>query len=52
LLPFGLVDSIGLLTPVVVGWWHIPFSDSMPSATEIEEPFGYTPNDLPLTAVM
>lgn len=51
LLPFGLVDSIGLLTPVVVGVVAYTFFGLDAIGDEIEEPFGLTPNDLPLTAL-
>lgn len=51
LLPFGLVDSIGLLTPVVVGVVSYTFFGLDAIGDEIEEPFGMTPNDLPLTSL-
>jgi putative membrane protein len=51
LLPFGLIDSIGLLTPVVVGVVAYTFFGLDAIGDEIEEPFGLTPNDLPLTAL-
>lgn len=51
LLPFGLVDTIGKLTPVVVGIVAYTFFGLDAIGDEIEEPFGTTPNDLPLTAL-
>jgi putative membrane protein len=51
LLPFGLVDSIGALTPVVVGIVAYTFFGLDAIGDEIEEPFGLTANDLPLTAL-
>lgn len=51
LLPFGLVDSIGSLTPVVVGVVSYTFFGLDAIGDEIEEPFGLTPNDLPLSAL-
>lgn len=51
LLPFGLVDSIGSLTPVVVGVIAYTFFGLDAIGDEIEEPFGITANDLPLTAL-
>jgi putative membrane protein len=51
LLPFGLVDSIGMLTPVVVGVVSYTFFGLDAIGDEIEEPFGMTPNDLPLTSL-
>lgn len=51
LLPFGLVDSIGPLTPIVVGVVAYTFFGLDAIGDEIEEPFGTTANDLPLTAL-
>lgn len=51
LLPFGLIDSIGPLTPVVVGIIAYTFFGLDAIGDEIEEPFGTTANDLPLTAL-
>lgn len=51
LLPFGLVDSIGALTPVVVGVVAYTFFGLDAIGDEIEEPFGTTANDLPLEAL-
>lgn len=51
MLPFGLVDTIGLLTPVVVGVVAYTFFGLDALGDEIEEPFGTEPNDLPLDAM-
>ena len=51
LLPFGLVDSIGLMTPFVVGIVAYTFFGLDALGDEIEEPFGMLPNDLPLDAI-
>ncbi|MGS0754157.1 bestrophin family protein [Roseateles sp. GG27B] len=51
LLPFGLVDSIGLMTPFVVGIVAYTFFGLDALGDEIEEPFGLVPNDLPLDAI-
>ncbi|MBA3998542.1 MAG: bestrophin [Candidatus Accumulibacter sp.] len=51
LLPFGLVDSIGALTPIVVGIVAYTFFGLDAIGDEIEEPFGTTANDLPLAAL-
>lgn len=51
LLPFGLVDSIGLMTPLVVGVVAYTFFGLDALGDEIEEPFGTEPNDLPLDAL-
>ena len=51
LLPFGLVDKIGALTPVVVGIVAYTFFGLDAIGDEIEEPFGTTANDLPLEAL-
>ena len=51
LLPFGLVDSIGLMTPFVVGIVAYTFFGLDALGDEIEEPFGLLPNDLPLDAI-
>ncbi len=51
LLPFGLIDSIGMLTPLVVGVVSYTFFGLDAIGDEIEEPFGLTSNDLPLTAL-
>jgi putative membrane protein len=51
LLPFGLVDSIGFMTPFVVGIVAYTFYGLDALGDEIEEPFGTEPNDLPLDAI-
>ena len=51
LLPFGLVDSIGVMTPFVVGIVAYTFFGLDALGDEIEEPFGLLPNDLPLDAI-
>ena len=51
LLPFGLVDSIGYMTPVVVTIVAYTFFGLDALGDEIEEPFGSAPNDLPLDAI-
>jgi putative membrane protein len=51
LLPFGLVDSIGYMTPVVVAIVAYTFFGLDALGDEIEEPFGVSPNDLPLEAI-
>jgi len=49
-LPFGLYDTIGDLTPVVVAFISYVFFGLDAIGEETEEPFGYDENDLPLTA--
>lgn len=51
LLPFGLVDAIGYMTPFVVGIVAYTFFGLDALGYEIEEPFGDAPNDLPLSAI-
>lgn len=51
LLPFGLVDTIGFMTPVVVAIVAYTFFGLDALGDEIEEPFGDSPNDLPLEAI-
>lgn len=51
LLPFGLVDSIGLMTPLVVAIVAYTFFGLDALGDEIEEPFGEQANDLPLDAL-
>lgn len=51
LLPFGLVDSIGFMTPLVVAIVAYTFYGLDALGDEIEEPFGLSPNDLPLDAL-
>ncbi len=51
LLPFGLVDSVKLATPLVTALVSYTFFGLDALRNEIEEPFGQTPNDLPLSAL-
>lgn len=51
LLPFGLVDTLGFMTPVVVGIVAYTFFGLDALGDEIEEPFGTTSNDLALEAI-
>ncbi len=51
LLPFGLVDSIGFMTPFVVAIVAYTFFGLDALGDEIEEPFGEDSNDLPLSAI-
>lgn len=51
LLPFGLVDSIGLMTPFVVAVVAYTFFGLDALGDEIEEPFGMESNDLPLNGI-
>lgn len=51
LLPFGLIDTIGFMTPFVVGIVAYTFFGLDALGDEIEEPFGSSPNDLALDAI-
>jgi putative membrane protein len=51
LLPFGLVDAIGDLTPVVTTLVAYTFFGLDALGDEIEEPFGTSDHDLPLEAI-
>ena len=51
LLPFGLVDSIGPMTPVIVAFIAYTFFALEALGAEIEDPFGEAPNDLALNAM-
>lgn len=51
LLPFGLVDSIGPMTPVIVAFISYTFFALEALSAEIEDPFGTEPNDLALDAM-
>ncbi|MDD0839953.1 bestrophin family protein [Curvibacter sp. HBC61] len=51
LLPFGLVDTLGFMTPLVVAIVAYTFFGLDALGDEIEEPFGLLPNDLPLDAL-
>jgi putative membrane protein len=52
LLPFGLVDTIGLMTPLVVTFVSYTFFALEALSDEIEEPFGIAGNDLALNAMV
>lgn len=52
LLPFGLVDVVGLMTPLVVTFISYTFFALEALSDEIEEPFGRAPNDLALDAMV
>lgn len=51
LLPFGLVDSIGPMTPLIVVFIAYTFFALEALGSELEEPFGADANDLPLDAL-
>jgi ion channel-forming bestrophin family protein len=51
LLPFGFVDSLGWMTPIIVVFIAYSFVALEAIADEIEEPFGTEPNDLALDAM-
>lgn len=51
LLPFGLLDSIGLMTPVIVCFIAYTFFALEALCAELENPFGTAPNDLALGAL-
>ena len=51
MLPFGLVDSIGSMTPVIVAFIAYTFFALEALGAEIEQPFGTELNDLPLDAL-
>lgn len=50
-LPFGLVDSIGWMTPIMVVFVGYTFIALDAIVSEIEEPFGEEPNDLALNTI-
>lgn len=50
-LPFGIVHTVGWLTPVVVMLISHAFLGLDDIGEEIDEPFGTEPQDLPLTAL-
>jgi putative membrane protein len=50
-LPFGLVDSVGVLTPAVCVIVAYAFFGLDVVGDELEMPFGMDPNDLPLDAI-
>ncbi len=51
MLPFGLLDAIGIMTPVMVAFVAYTFFAIEALSDEIEEPFGLLPNDLALDAM-
>ncbi|RKH21806.1 bestrophin [Corallococcus praedator] len=51
LLPFGLAESMGWFTPVLSAMIAYTFFGLDLLSEELEEPFGNTPNDLPLLAM-
>lgn len=51
LLPFGLINQIGYMTPVIVAFVSYTFFALDAISDEIEEPFGTMPNDLALEAM-
>lgn len=51
MLPFGLVDTVGIMTPLVVAFVAYTFFALEALSDEIEEPFGTMPNDLALDAM-
>jgi putative membrane protein len=50
-LPFGLVDTVGTLTPLVVAIIGYSFFGLDAVGEEIEDPFGTDVNDLPLSTL-
>ncbi len=52
LLPFGLVDAIGVMTPLVVAFVSYTFFALESLSDELEEPFGREQNDLALDAMV
>jgi putative membrane protein len=51
LLPFGFVDSLGWMMPVIVTFIAYTFVALEAVADELENPFGLEPNDLALNAL-
>jgi putative membrane protein len=51
LLPFGLIDAIGPMTPLIVAFISYTFFALEAVGDEIEEPFGLQQNDLALDAL-
>jgi putative membrane protein len=51
LLPFGLVDTTGFMTPFVVAIVAYTFYGLDALGDELEEPFGLESNDLPLDTI-
>jgi putative membrane protein len=52
LLPFGLVSSLGFATPIVTGILAYAFFGLDALGQELEEPFGLSPNAVPLDALV
>ena len=52
MLPFGLVDTTGLWTPLVVTFVSYTFFSLEALSDEIEEPFGLATNDLALDSMV
>ena len=50
-LPFGIVPKVGIMTPIVVAIVAYAFYGLDAVGTEIEDPFGFDPNDLPLSGL-
>lgn len=50
-MPFGLLAATGVFTPLVVLFIAYAFLGLDAIGGEIENPFGYDPNDLPLSAI-
>ena len=51
LLPFSLLDSVGVLTPLISVFISYAFMALDAIASELEDPFGVEPNDLALDAL-
>lgn len=51
LLPFGLIDTVGMMTPVVVCIVSYTFFGLDALGDQIEDPFSLRPNNLPLDAI-
>jgi putative membrane protein len=52
LLPFGLVNTLGVATPVLAAILAYAFFGLDALGNELEEPFGLSPNGLPLDALV
>lgn len=52
LLPFALGNSLGFLSPLIIGLLAYTFFGLDALGNEMEEPFGTLPNDLPLDAML
>jgi ion channel-forming bestrophin family protein len=50
-LPFGIVETVGHFTPLVVALISYAFYGLDAVGDEIEDPFGLDPSDLPLSAI-